>query len=368
MTNYAEKIDYELISKSFKNPSGKIVMGLDGFIDEVWQIIESRAGREDYQLYERMSDFSKVFAECDEGGFSKEIVRRRRSYGGCTANTGKAVYRLGERPVLLGMFGLDGIDTAFAEFAEHTELIPVGEPGICQIFEFTDGKLMLPFIQEVMSLDWQSLTSVIDENKLKDLTADASIISLGYWSLMPAFDEIVANICGLLKDLPGERRMFFDLADIRKSERSTLESSLGKLAALNGQIPITLSLNEHEAGILFSYYGETIDAQDAEAADSKTERVRAAIGLDELIAHTPYFAAMSSASEGSCVVPQNYCTSPVITTGAGDNFNGGYLVATLKGLPMAERLTVANAVTYLYVSVGHCPDKEELFAELAITE
>jgi len=364
MTNYAEKIDYKLIAESFDKEPGKIVMGLDGFIDDVWQIIESRTSREDYQLYEKMSDFSQVFAAIEEGGFSKEIVRRRRSYGGCTANTGKAVYRLGVKPVMLGMFGLDGIDAAFAEFAEFTELIPVGEPGICQVFEFTDGKLMLPFILEVMSYGWNDLTAVIDENKLKAILSDAAVISLGYWSLMPAFDEIVANICGLLKDIQGERRMFFDFADISKSERATLESSLGKLAALNKQIPMTLSLNEHEAGILFSYYGESIDPQDSRDADTKTERVRAALGLDELIAHTPYFAAASSVSEGSCVVPQNYCTSPVITTGAGDNFNGGYLVAMLKGLPMAERLAVANAVTYLYVSGGHSPDKDELFAEL----
>jgi len=364
MTNYAEKIDIGLLTESFDRPEGKIVMGIDGFIDEVWQIIGSRISREEYRLFEKLTDFSKALSASEEGGFTNEIVRKRRTYGGFVANTGKAVFRLGVRPVLLGMFGQDGIDSVFSEFEEFTELVPVGDPGICQIFEFTDGKIMLPFIQEVLSFDWHALTKVIDEKALKTMFADAAVIALGYWTLMPAFDEIVTRICEMLKGIPGKRRMFFDFADIRKSERSSLENSLGKLAGLNEQIPMTLSLNEHEAGHLFSFYGETFDAQDPEGADAMTERVRNALGLDELIAHTPYYAAAASVSEGSCVAIQNYCTSPVITTGAGDNFNGGYMVAMLKGMSLSERLTIGNAVTYLYVSGGHCPYKDELFALL----
>ena len=364
MVNQDYKIDYGRIAGSFGDTGGSIVLGIDGFIDEVWQIIASRASSDEYKLYERMLDFSETLVKCDEGGFSNEIIRKRRSYGGFTANTSKAVSRLGIPVTMLGMFGQNGVDQVFAGFSGTNRLISVGAPGICQIYEFSDGKLMLPYIQEVMGFNWKSLTSAVDESELKALFMDADLIALGYWSLMPAFNEIVAGICRLIWDSDKKQRMFFDFADIRKRDRQSLESTLQHLAAADKQVPMTLSLNEHEAALLFSYYGETL-VEEITGAGAQTEKIRNIIGLDELVVHTPYFAAAASAPEGYVAVPQHYCTSPVITTGAGDNFNGGYLASYLKGLNMAERLAVANAVTYQYVSLGHSPDKDEMLAELA---
>ena len=358
-------IDCDRVAERFDGPCGKIVLGIDGFIDEVWQIIESRAGSGEYSLYEKMGDFTAALAGCGDGGFSNEIVRKRRSYGGFTANTGKAVSRLGARPTLLGMFGHGRIDPVFAEFSKGNDLVSVGEPGVSLIYEFTDGKLMLVHMQEIMGLDWGSLTDAVSEADLKALFGEADIIALGYWSLMPAFDDIAGKVCALLRGSSRRQRMFFDFADIRKRDKASLDGTLNQLAVLGKQIPMTLSVNEHEAALLFSYYGETF-SEEPEGADIKTEKVRGVIGIDELVVHTPHYASAASASDGSFVLPQHYCVSPVITTGAGDNFNGGYLAAALKGLDMPERLAVANAVTHQYVSLGHSPDKEEMLAELEV--
>ena len=357
----------EKIMQLLNAPGGNVALGVDGYVDEVWQIVESRSSREAYRVFEKITDFSRAFAKCDEGGFSNEIVRKRRSYGGFTANTSKSLIRLDVAPAIIGMFGQREIEPVFAEFAETKKLVPVGDPGITQIYEFSDGKLMLTYIQEVMGLNWDSLTEAAGEEKLREIFSEADIIALGYWSLVPAFDEIVENICELTRGDSKKKRMFFDFADIRKRDRASLESTLGRLAALNGRFPMTLSLNEHETALLFAYKGEDFK-QEIEGADLQTERVRKAIGLDELIVHTPHFAVLASASDEPCSIPQHYCTSPSITAGAGDNFNGGYLTAMLKGLNIAERLMVANAATYQFLSLGYSPDKAELFEELKEAE
>jgi len=318
-------------------------------------------------LYDKMKKFSEMLVKCGEGGFSNEIVRKRRTYGGFTANTGKAVSRLGVETAMLGMFGKNRIDSVFGEFTESSNLVSVGEPAISQIYEFPDGKIMLPYIQEIMGFNWHSLTEAIDADALKAMFMDADIIALGYWSLLPAFDDVVAQVCGRFLNTTKQQRMFFDLADIRKRDRTSLEETLKKLAVLNQKIPMTLSLNEHEAALLFSYYGQTF-TQDAQQANAQTESVRNAIGLDELVVHTPHFATSVSATEGYCTVTQHYCENPVITTGAGDNFNGGYLAALLKKLPMAERLTAANATTGFYVSHGYSPSKTEMLDTLPAYE
>jgi sugar/nucleoside kinase (ribokinase family) len=361
------KVDHGRIAGQLGRPGGKIVMGVDGYIDEVWQIVESRVSREEYKLFEKLSDYNQAMASCGGGGFSNEILRKRQSYGGFTANTGKAILKLGVKPAMLGMFGVDRIEPVFAEFAETTKLTSVGDPGISVVYEFTDGKLMLTYIQEVMGFCWSSMTEIIDEDVLKALFTDADIIALGYWALTPDFDNIVEQICRLMHGNEKKQRMFFDFSDLRRRDEASLKNSIEKLGAFGRQIPMTLSLNEHEAEMLFAYYGESF-LLEADGAGEQTERVRGATGFDELIVHTPYFAVSASVSEGVYVVPQHYCEAPVITAGAGDNFNGGYIISALKGLDMTERLRVANATTYQYLKNGHSPDMEELFAELVEAE
>ncbi|MCL2665256.1 MAG: hypothetical protein FWE82_06560, partial [Defluviitaleaceae bacterium] len=208
----------------------KILFGIDGYIDEVWQIVESRSSRADYKLYGGMKVFAENLAAVGSGGFSNEIVRKRRTYGGFTANTGKAAGRLGIETSMIGMFGVNRIDSVFAEFASGGKLLSVGEPGISQIYEFPDGKLMLPYVQEIMGFNWDALLKAADKKILAEMFGGADLIAVGYWSLLPAFDEIVKNICEVFLLGAKNKRMFFDFADIRKREREALENTLRLLA------------------------------------------------------------------------------------------------------------------------------------------
>jgi sugar/nucleoside kinase (ribokinase family) len=88
------------------------------------------------------------------------------------------------------------------------------------------------------------------------------------------------------------------------------------------------------------------------------------IGFDELIVHTPEFAAAFSASEGEACALQDRQSNVIRLAGAGDSFNGGYLCASLGDLPLKERLVVANAVTAFFVTHATPPDKEELIAQI----
>jgi len=358
-------MNIERINDYFDKLEGKITLGIDGFVDEVWQILSKRTGRRDYVLFDKMRDFAKSVHDCGEGGYANEIIRKRRSYGGFTANTGKAVGRLGGNPTLIGMFGKDTVDPVFREFQDTYNLITVADPAVCQIFEFVDGKLMLPFIEETMDFNWEVLAAALPREALA-AAFDADIVAIGYWSQIPAFDDLVTKLCENFLIEGRCRRMFYDFADIRKRDQASLEHTLSVLAGLNYKMPMILSLNEHEAGLLFSYMGRSFNWEDPNNAEKDIDYVRLQAGLDELIVHTPYFAVASTAGEGTVTVVQKYCSNPVITTGAGDNFNGGYLAASLgKGqLSLAERLFVGNAVTGFYVRNGYSPNRTELKGEM----
>ena len=358
----------ERISDYFENEikDKRTTFGLDGFVDEVWQVLAKRTGRTDYVLFERMRDFAKSVYDIGEGGYANEIIRKRRSNGGFVTNTGNAAGRLGANPTFVGMFGKNNIDPVFEKFKKAYNLISVADPAICQIFEFTDGKLMLPYIEVAMDFTWEALCASIPWEKLA-AAMDADIVAIGYWSQLPDFDNIITGLCKNFLIGGRCKRLFYDFADLRKRDRKSLEQTLKILASFNDKIPMSLSLNEHEAGLLFSYNNQNFDWGNPESACENIAYVHEKIGLDELIVHTPYFAVAATAMEGVEVVMQRYCNNPVITTGAGDNFNGGYIAASLAGtLTLKERLLVGNAATGFYIRNGYSPDKSEMLSEINI--
>ena len=349
--DYIEKVD------------GKIVLGIDGFIDQVWQVIETRTSKDEYKIVDKMKQFGETIVNRGGGGMANELMKKRRSCGGFTANTGRAIGNLSLSPVLLGMYGTDAIDPIFDEFKEKCTLITVGEPVISNVLEFSDGKIMMPYLKELLDFDWNKLISTLGNENLEKIFADADIVSLGYWSNMPGFDELIINIYENYLKEKSLKRIFFDFANIKKRSVEAIKETFNVLGDLNNKIPITLSLNEHEAVLLFSYFDEEI-TDDIEQVGIAAASIRERINLDEIIVHTPHYALATSKLEGTAFMMQDYCMNPVITTGAGDTFNGGYIASCLKDLSISERLAVSNATTRFYINNGFPPDRNQLIEEI----
>ena len=358
------RINTDKIARYFGNLRGKITLGIDGYIDEVYQIVDTRISLTEYTVFSKMGRFAERILACGGGGLGNEIVRKRRSFGGFTANTGNAAARLGVDTVMLALYGKERLDPVFECFGKMCKVISIGEPALSHIYEFDDGKLMLPYIADIMNFDWETLTGALSVEELKAIFNDSDVIAIGYWSGMPAFDEIVTNLCEQVIADGQNKRMFFDFADTKKRDKKSLRDTLTVLARLNGIIPMTLSMNEHESADVFRFFGEDFSYEDPGNICDIIERVRLKTGLDELVVHTPRYAAAASAREGAAAVPQEYCVNPVRTTGAGDTFNGGYMSACLKDLSAAERLAAANCATGFFIRNGYAPDRHEIAAEV----
>jgi len=195
------------------------------------------------------------------------------------------------------------------------------------------------------------------------LLVESNIIGVGYWSLLPGFDEIVEQICAHLPQDNKTRRFFFDFADFRKKDEASLLSTLEKLKKLNEKFPMTLSVNEHEAAALFAMYNQTLD-NEGSSVQEKVEYVRKQIGLDEFVVHTPHYAASASSIEKPAFATCLFCEKPLRTAGAGDTFNGGYMAAVLAGLDATERLHVANAAVGYFLRNAAPPDIDSLCKQL----
>jgi len=343
---------------------GKILLGCDGFVDETYEIVEVRRSQADFTAMKHLKQFGELLVERADGGVGVELVPKRRCEGGFGINTGRVAAFLGLKPYLPGLYGSQTIDPAYHEFEENCNLVSLGDPALTIALEFSDGKVLMSNLEAVSNLSWQDFKTHFTAEELHELFSDVDILGLGYWSLTANFDEIFQGFMDQYEFLTPPRRMFFDFADIKKKSSESFIKSLELIKSYNSKIPLTFSLNEHEVFELCSRVGVERPPLTPEAIAATLTIVRQKIGFDELVVHTPEFAAASNAKEGEAYAIQERQTHIIRLAGAGDSFNGGFLCASLGDLPLKERLVVANAVTAFFVTHATGPTKEQLLAQI----
>ena len=351
--------DLSRIVSCLKQSDAKIVMFADGFVDEVWEIVNARANLKDFTIYNQMRQFGERITNSRTGGIGLELVKKRRAFGGFSANIGFASARLGVDTAVVGVFGKDKPDPVFEEVNELCRLTSLGDPATTHVLEFDDGKILMSHMEAIHAVCWKQIVDKLGMEKINSLLSESDIIGVGYWSVLPAFDEIVSQVCAHLPNDDKKRRFFFDFADFLKRDRISLDKTLLELKTLNQKIPMILSVNEHEAAALFAMYNETMDDEQRPLL-KKIEYVREQIGLDELVIHTPHYAAAASNDEKAAFVMNHYIKKPLRSAGAGDTFNGGYIAARLAKLDISERLFVANAAVSFFLQNAKFPELKDL--------
>lgn len=343
---------------------GKVLLGCDGFVDETYEIVEVRKSSSEFVPMKRLRQFGELLVARADGGVGVELVPKRRCEGGFGINTGRVAGCLGLKPCLPGLYGKETIDPAYQEFQDSCELLSLGDPALTIALEFGDGKVLMSNLEAVSSLTWSGFKNHFGPAKLKQLFAGVDILGLGYWSLTADFDGLFQGFMDQYETSTPPRRMFFDFADIKKKSSESFIKSLELIRSYNGKIPMTFSLNEHEVMELFSRIGVERPELKPVAIAAGLTAAREKIGFDELVVHTPEFAAASSAKEGEAYAIQERQTKVVRLAGAGDSFNGGYLCASLGDLPLKQRLVIANAVTAYFVTHATAPTREQLLVQV----
>ncbi len=358
----------QLIEK-VQNIQGSVTFGMDGMIDEVMELVAMRNGKDDLTKVTRLAEFGNMIVERGTGGLAKERVLKRRSGGGFVYNTGRATAALGAKTTFLGAFGTPTVLDVFQDITQMGEVISYDMPANINVLEFVDGKIMMPYLDVLIQFEWAHLVKKLGEEKIKEIL-NKDIVGVGYWSNLYDFENIMCQMVLACVANGKTKRIFHDFANINKRSKKALLEALTLLGSLNTAMPQTLSLNEHEGGILADYleipYPKNIDSvSSCSAVLDAAKAMQAKTGLDEIVIHTAYYAVIATAKRGSAFALQSHCEHAVKTTGAGDTFNGGYVMACMGNLTPEERLSVANAATYCYVATGNPTTREGLLQKLA---
>ena len=358
--SYTQKAKNRLDKIETKNLNQNVLFGFDGFIDNIWTLVSERNSVEDYKVMNSMLTLNQRIKDSAGGGLSTEILKKDKRAGGFNANTARVLNYLGINTTLLSLFGEKENDEVFKDLVKDSEIISLGDPCSAQIFEFEDGKLMFPNNENIRKMNWNQLKNKVGLTKLIEIIDQADLLAFGYWSNMPYYDTIIK---GIIKEVipkikDKKRKMFMDFGNVKKRSDHDLAEFSRSLGALEKHFELTVSLNRTE----------TIDTAAALGIETELEKnnyiniaqeIRKEMGISNFVVHTNNFA-LSVNDSGAQKLEQPYCENPVVTTGAGDTFNGGYISAMIISDDPEIRLAAASSTACYFIRNAEPPTLEQL--------
>ena len=337
------------------------LVGFDGFVDTILEVVEQRQSATKYTPYRSMKDFSKKVADAAGKSMNFETVPTIEKLGGNGPIMAFALSTLGAPVEYLGMVGYPKVHPVFNEFAKRAKIHGIAEPGLTSALEFPDGKLMLGQHSSVNEVSWEVIKKRFGDKNFAKLWNQANFVAMVNWTMLPNMSALWKKILNEFKPSKNDKRklLFFDLADPAKRIDADLLAALKIIGEFQQNHDVILGLNEsegiHVAKVLrLKKFPSTPKGYSAMAG-----AIREKLGLHTVVVHPVQYACGADA-EGEVSVEGPYTAKPKISTGAGDHFNTGFLIGRLLGLSLAHSLQLAVATSGYYVRHASSPNRENL--------
>ncbi|MFW5829281.1 MAG: carbohydrate kinase family protein [Planctomycetota bacterium] len=346
-----------------------VVLGFDGFIDDIVDLVAERRSAADYDRIGTIGHLAKRLAAAAGHSCNIERVVRLTKIGGNGPIMAAALMRLRAQVDYIGALGDSCVHAVFSELAEGARsCISLGAPSHTEALEFDDGKVMLGNLEPMDAITWDRLIECVGLERLGELLGRADGIATVNWTMTFGMTEIWEQLAEqVLPKLSLQDRplWFIDLADPAKRSKGAILRAMQVLQKLQQHVDVVLGLNEAEAhqilGLLDNDAAERLIpiVNEGERCHAMAVAIRSHLPLFRLALHFTGHAA-SAWADGSASEPGFYISKPKITTGAGDHFNAGYFAACLAGLDQSQALVVGTATSGFYVRNAKSPTRQDL--------
>lgn len=342
----------------------KALIGFDGFVDEIIDVVKTRHSPDSYERIPTMSELAQRIADAAGLSTNLELVATQVKLGGNGPIMANALTGLGMEITYIGSIGYPTVHPVFEELAASCRVIPIAEPGHTDALEFNDGKIMLGKHQPLKDITWERITSCIPVEELKAISSESSLIAALNWTMLPYLTDVWKRF--LAEALPEPREgktpplAFFDLCDPAKRDPKELRQAVETIESFSAKTRPILGLNRKEATEVADALGLSVSPSNREAA---LLDITAALGekldLYGVVVHPTSEAAAYFNGE-LYHVPGPYTSKPKLTTGAGDNFNAGFCLAQVLGFGPRESLAIGAGTSGFYVRNRRSPKGDEL--------
>lgn len=350
----------------------RALLGFDGFVDTIVRPVATRTGQGDaFTPIATIPEFAARVAGAAGKSANLELYPVMEKLGGNGPLMAAALLAGGTRVTYVGALGRPAIHSAFQDFAAKAELFSLCAPGSTLAVEFGDGKLMLGQLRSLDSITLGLIEEVVGASRFRAELEAADLVALVNWTMIPnmtgIFRDMLAQVLPGLAPRPpggGPRAFFFDLADPEKRPRADLREALDLISRFGAFGEVTLGLNLKEAQQVADVLGIAPPGADETSLRAACVAIREKLALGVVVIH-PRESAACATNAGTAWVPGPYCESPLITTGAGDHFNGGFCQGRLLGLDAEASLTLGVCTSGHYVRTARSPSLDDLERFLA---
>lgn len=353
-----QQIAGELVSK--KPQEVKAIIGFDGFVDEVVHVVNKRYDVDNYERVKYLEDYGKKIVDSAGLSLNIEMLPLRRKLGGNGPIFANSLASHGFDVTYIGALGKEMIHPVFQEFQEKARLISISDPGVTDAIEFLDGKIISSKLEPLKDVNWENFTRQISPADFARLLDESSFIGFENWTLVVnmtgLWKGIIADVFPLMENKT-RRKLFIDLADPEKRTEEDIREALVCLEKFENKFEVTLGLNEKEAYEIAQLFQK--ERGEFRNIVETTEFLKEHIQISTIVVH-PVKQACAAGKEGSFLVDGPYCREPKLTTGAGDNFNAGFVLGQMLGFGLKECLLIGTANSGFYVRAARSANFEEL--------
>jgi hypothetical protein len=344
-----------------------VVVGFDGFVDRIVHPVALRHGQgEAFTPMGTIEEFGRRILEAAGKSTNIELFPRLDKLGGNGPIMANALLAGGLQVKYIGALGVPEVHPVFVDMARRAAAVSLCDPGFTTALEFTDGKVMLGMMKSLDEVTYPRLVEVMGEGALFDCLSRADLVALVNWTMIPNMTSIFEELAGRVFPVlpPRERLFFFDLADPQKRSASDLSLVLRAISRFQAFGRVTLGLNLKEAQQVFAVLTGGGETEDEKGLRSMARQIRQKLDIGTVVIHPTRSGACATRND-TWWVPGPYADKPLITTGAGDHFNAGFVTGQLLGLSPESCLGLGVSTSGFYVRTGRSPSLGDLETFLA---
>ncbi len=352
MSNSTEIIE---ILEANDKQKHQILVGFDGFIDEICQVVEERLTATSYRPIKTISDYAKKVAKYAGLSMNIEIVPKLIKLGGNAPIMGNCLAELGNSIDFIGGIGKNEIHPLFQEFSNKCrKSFSLSDPGHTDALEFNDGKIMLGKIASMDRINWTNIINTVGEKQLLELVKECDLLAFNNWTLIFGMNGIIEGMTEMLKKTDHKPYIYFDLSDPTKRDKQDLREAIYYISNMQKVGKVVLGLNKNESELI----SQILKKEESDLAQ-RALMIKQEMGIFSCVIHDIKGACSGYENRG---IWQDgpYTPNPKLSTGAGDNFNAGFCYGLLNGLNPDQALLTGVCTSGFYVRQQRSPKTHEL--------
>ncbi|BDF58072.1 hypothetical protein CE91St36_08890 [Christensenellaceae bacterium] len=342
----------------------KALIGFDGFVDEIVHVVDKRIDPENFSRIDTILSYSERLKNGCGLSTNVEIIPVQKKLGGNGPIFANALKKHNINLTYIGCVGEHGHDPVFDELAEGSTMIGLTEPGHTDAYEFHDGKIIVSKLEHFKNVSWDKIKETVGLDRFIRIVDESDLIGMENWTMLPRMSDIwrhfLAEVVPLMKSRPQDKKLFFDLADPEKRSERDIKEAIGLINEFAAKgFHVTLGLNKKEACEIAELYGKAISDYKAYPLRDLCENLARYLKVECLVIH-PVDRACCYAGDTYYEVAGPYCEHPVLTTGAGDTFNSGFVLGWMNDYPYEQCLLCGVGASGYYVRNAKSPTTREL--------